>query len=148
MSYVSAYFHCVFGTKDRRPLLSPEIRDRLWPYLGGVANENKIQPLQIGGVADHVHMLISLPPTMPIAKAMQLIKGGSSMWLHETFPDVRLLGWQDKYAAFSVSVSQIEAIIKYIQGQEKHHRKVSFETEFIALLRKHGVRYEERFLWA
>ena len=78
MSYISSYFHCVFSTKERRPLITPELRDRLWPFLGGIARQNKMKAIEIGGVADHVHILISLPSTMPVAKAMQLIKGGSS----------------------------------------------------------------------
>ncbi|HXA45750.1 MAG TPA: IS200/IS605 family transposase, partial [Candidatus Angelobacter sp.] len=78
MSYVSAHFHCVFSTKERRPFITPELRDRLWPFLGGIARQNKMKAVEIGGMPDHVHLLISLPSTMTIAKAMQLIKGGSS----------------------------------------------------------------------
>jgi len=76
MSYVSSYFHCVFSTKERRPLITPELRERLWPFLGGIARQNKMKAVEIGGVEDHVHLLLSLPATMPISKAMQLIKGG------------------------------------------------------------------------
>ena len=84
---------------------------------------------------------------MPIAKAMQLIKGGSSKWVHETFPDQRLFAWQVKYGAFSGSVSQLDRIAKYIESQEEHHRKMSFQDEFIALLRKHNLEYDDRYLW-
>ena len=103
--------------------------------------------LSIGGVADHVHLLLSLPATMPIAKAMQLIKGGSSKWVHETFRDQRQFAWQIKYGAFSVSVSQLETILKYIQNQEQHHRRMSFQDEFVALLQKHKIAYDQRYLW-
>ena len=147
MSYVSLYSHCVFSTKDRRPLITTQLRERLWPFLGGIARENKMKALSIGGVAAHAHLLLSLPATMPIAKAMQLIKGGSSKWVHETFPDQRLFAWQTKYGAFSVSVSQLDRIIKYIETQEEHHRKMSFQEEFIALLKKHNIEYDERYLW-
>ena len=147
VSYVSSYFHCVFSTKDRRPLITAELRERLWPYLGGIARENKMKALAIGGVADHVHLLLSLPATMPIAKAMQLIKGGSSKWVHETFPDQRLFAWQTKYGAFSTSVSQLDGIINYIETQEEHHRKMSFQEEFLALLKKHRIEYDDRYLW-
>ena len=105
MSYVSAYFHCVFSTKERRALIPPTLQERLWPYLGGIARENDVKAIEIGGMPDHIHMLISLSSTMTIAKGMQLIKGGSSKWVHETFPEHRLFGWQVKYGAFSVSVS-------------------------------------------
>ena len=147
VSYVSSYFHCVFSTKDRRPLITAALRERLWPYLGGIARENKMKALAIGGVADHVHLLLSLPATMPIAKAMQLIKGGSSKWVHETFPDQRLFAWQTKYGAFSTSVSQLDGIINYIETQEEHHRKMSFQEEFLALLKKHRIEYDDRYLW-
>jgi putative transposase len=147
MSYVSSYHHCVFSTKDRRPLITTALCGRLWPYLGGIAHQNKMKALEIGGVADHVHILLSLPATVPVAKAVQLIKGGSSKWIHETFPEHRLFAWQEKYGAFSVSVSQLDTIIKYIKGQEEHHRKLTFQEEFLALLRKHRIEFDERYLW-
>jgi REP element-mobilizing transposase RayT len=147
MSYVCTYAHCVFSTKERRPFITPELRERLWPYLGGIARENGIKAVSIGGVADHVHLLLSLPATMPIAKAMQLLKGGSSKWVHETIPDPRLFAWQTKYGAFSVSVSQVDKIVRYNENQEAHHRKMTFQGEFIALLKKHGMNYDERYVW-
>ena len=84
---------------------------------------------------------------MSIAKAMQLIKGGSSKWVHDTFPEHRLFGWQTKYGAFNVSVSQLDKTIEYIRSQEVHHRKLTFQEEFLALLRKHQIPYDERYLW-
>ena len=147
MSYVSSYYHCVFSTKERQPLVPPELQDRLWPYLGGIARQNEMKAIEIGGVADHVHILLSLPSTLAIAKAMQLIKGGSSKWVHESFPEHRLFGWQVKYGAFSVSVSQLDKTIHYIQSQAEHHRKMTFQEEFLALLKKHGIAYDERYLW-
>jgi len=147
MSYVSSYFHCVFSTKERRPLIPPALRDRLWPYVGGIARENDMKAIEIGGMPDHVHILLSLPSTLSIAKALQLIKGGSSKWVHDTFPEHRVFGWQAKYGAFSVSVSQLETIVQYIRGQEEHHRKMSFQEEFLALLKKHQIAYDERYLW-
>jgi REP element-mobilizing transposase RayT len=147
MSYVSSYHHCVFSTKERRPIITAQLRERLWPFLGGIARQNKMRALEIGGVADHVHLLLSTPATMPIAKAMQLIKGGSSKWIHESFPDQRLFAWQEKYGAFSVSVSQLDTIIAYIKNQPEHHRKMTFQEEFEALLEKHKMEYDERYLW-
>ena len=147
MCYVSAYFHCVFSTKERRPLITPALRNRLWPFLGGIARQNKMKAIEIGGVEDHVHILLSLPPTMPISKALQLIKGGSSKWVHETFPEHRLFAWQEKYGAFSVSVSQLDKIVEYIKGQEEHHRKQTFQEEFMSLLKRHRIEYDERYLW-
>jgi REP element-mobilizing transposase RayT len=147
MSYICSYVHCVFSTKDRQPLIHAQLRERLWPYLGGIARENGMSAVSIGGIEDHVHLLLSLPATMPIAKAMQLIKGGSSKWVHDTFADQQFFGWQTKYGAFSVSVSQLERIVKYIENQGSHHRKMSFQEEFQMLLRKHHIQYDERYLW-
>jgi len=147
MSYISSYFHCVFSTKERQRLITPTLRERLWSFLGGIARQNKMKAIEIGGMEDHVHILLSLPSTLSIAKALQLIKGGSSKWVHETFPDHRMFGWQVKYGAFSVSVSQLDTIIQYIKDQKEHHRQMTFQEEFIALLKKHRVEYDERYLW-
>ncbi len=147
MSYVSCYFHCVFSTKERRPFITPELRERLWPFLGGIARQNKMKAIEIGGVEDHIHILLSLPATLPISKALQLIKGGSSKWIHETFPEHRLFAWQEEYGAFSVSVSQLDKTTQYIKGQEEHHRRMTFQEEFLALLKKHRIEYDERYLW-
>jgi len=147
MSYISAHFHCVFSTKERRRLITPELRDRLWPFLGGIARQNKMKAIEIGGVEEHVHILLSLPSTMAISKALQLMKGGSSKWIHENFPEHRLFAWQEEYGAFSVSVSQLDKTIEYIKGQEEHHRKMTFQEEFLALLKKHRIEYDERYLW-
>ena len=147
MSYVSAYFHCVFSTKDRRPFITPELRGRLWPFMGGIARQNDLKAIEIGGTEDHVHMLLSMPASVPIAKAMQLIKGGTSKWVHDTFPELRLFGWQEEYGAFSVSVSQLDVVTRYIRGQAEHHRKLTFREEFLALLKRHRISYDPKYLW-
>lgn len=147
MSYVSSYFHCVFSTKERRPLITPMLRERLWPFIGGIAKQNKVKAIEIGGVNDHVHILLSLPSTMAISKALQLIKGGSSKWIHETFREQRAFAWQEEYGAFSVSVSQLEKTVQYIRKQEIHHRKMTFQEEFLALLKRHRIEFDERYLW-
>ena len=147
MSYVSAHFHCVFSTKERQRLITPGLRERLWPFLGGIARKNKMKAIEVGGVEDHVHLLLSLPSTMAIAKALQLIKGGSSKWIHETFPEQRGFAWQEEYGAFSVSVPQLDKTVEYIKGQEAYHRKMTFQEEFLALLKKHRIEYDERYLW-
>lgn len=143
-SFTSVHIHCVWSTKKREPLLRPKLRDRLWPYLGGIARENKMRALAIGGAADHVHSLVLLPDTMSVAKAVQLLKGNSSKWIHETFPEMRSFEWQEGYGAFSVGVSAIDATIAYIQNQTEHHRKRSFREEFAAMLRKNGFDLDER----
>ena len=128
-------------------MITPTLRERLWPFMGGIARQNKMKALEIGGIEDHVHILLSLPSTMPVSKALQLIKGGSSKWVHETFPEHRLFAWQENYGAFSVSVSQLDAVAQYIRNQQEHHRKATFREEFVALLDKHAIPYDERYLW-
>lgn len=144
-SYTSSLFHCVFSTKNREPHLRPEIRERVWPFIGGIARENGMRALEVGGVGDHAHMLLSLPSTMAVAKAMQVIKAGSSKFVHETF-GMRDFAWQQGYGAFSVSISAVDATIEYIRRQEEHHRKSSFRDEFVAFLEKHGIEYDERYM--
>ena len=106
-SFNSSLFHCVFSTKQRRNTITPDLQERLWPYFGGIARENKMRALSVGGIEDHVHVLLSLPSTMPISKAMQLIKGGSSKWVHDTFPEHHAFAWQEGYGAFSIGVSHV-----------------------------------------
>jgi putative transposase len=128
-------------------MIPPPLQERLWPFLGGIARQHKMKAVEIGGMADHVHILLSLPSTLSIAKALQLIKGGSSNWVHKTFPEHRLFNWPVKYGAFGVSVSQLDKTIRYIKSQEEHHRKMTFQEEFLALLQKHRIAFDERYLW-
>ena len=106
-----------------------------------------MKAVEIGGMPDHIHILLSLPSTLSIAKALQLIKGGSSKWVHDTFPEHRVLGWQLKYGAFEVSVSLLDRTIEYIKNQEEHYHKTSLQEEFLALLKRHRIAYDERYLW-
>ena len=145
-SFVSCLIHCVWATKERRPFLKPELQERLWPYLGGIARENGMKALGVGGVGDHVHMLISLPSTLAIAKAVQLLKGNSSKWMHETFPDQPDFGWQEGYGAFSIGISGVDDTLAYIRNQAAHHRKLTFRDEVAVFLQKHGMEYDERML--
>ena len=145
-SFVSCLIHCVWSTKNREPCLIPDLRERLWPYLGGIAKQNQMKTLAIGGAADHVHILLSLPATLSVAKAMQLLKGNSSKWIRETFPKMRPFAWQEGYGAFSVGISGVDATVTYINNQTEHHRKRSFREESIAMLQKHGFEYEESML--
>jgi putative transposase len=145
-SFNSCLIHCVWSTKNRASFLDSELREHLWPYLGGIARENKMKALAVGGAADHVHILISLPGTLSVAKAIQLLKGNSSKWMHATFPRLAGFAWQDGYGAFSIGVSGIEATAAYIRNQEDHHKKRTFRQEFEAMLHKHRLDYDERML--
>jgi putative transposase len=137
----SCLMHCVWSTHQRAPVLTAAIRERLWPYLGGIAREREMTALAIGGVADHVHMLLSLPATLSVAQAMQLIKGNSSKWLRETFPELlrSKFAWQEGYGAFSIGISGVEDTVHYIRTQEDHHRRSSFREEVESFLKKHGM---------
>ena len=146
-SFVNALFHCVFSTKDRRRTITSDLQERLWPYLGGIARDKGIKALAVGGVEDHVHVLLSLPSTMDIAKAVQLVKGGSSKWVHDTFPEHRAFAWQTGYGAFRIGISQVADTKRYIARQEEHHRTRTFQEEFTAILQKHGIQCDPRHVW-
>lgn len=110
-TYTSSLFHIIFSMQQRTPAILAESRERLWSFIGGIARKNEMKALVIGGTADHVHILLSLPATMALSKAVQLIKGGSSKWVHDTFPNQRRFAWQEGYGAFSVSVSHLAATV-------------------------------------
>ncbi|HWI55971.1 MAG TPA: IS200/IS605 family transposase [Bacillota bacterium] len=138
-SFTSCLMHCVWATRERRPLIQPELELRLWPYLGGVARENKMKVLVVGGVQDHVHVLLSVPSTLSVAKAIQLLKGNSSRWIHDTFKGHWAFEWQEGYGAFSIGISGIEDTKNSIQHQAAHHRKATFKEEVGMFLKKHGM---------
>jgi REP-associated tyrosine transposase len=145
-SFASCLVHCVWSTKNREPYLTPDLRERLWPYLGGIARQNQMKALAIGGASDHVHMLLSLPATLSVAKAMQLLKGNSSKWIREAFPKVHSFAWQEGYGAFSVGVSGVDRTVAYVRNQAEHHRTRSFRQEYAAMLKKHSFPFEESLL--
>jgi REP element-mobilizing transposase RayT len=145
-SFASILVHCVWTTKKREPFLAADLRERLWPYLGGIARENKMKALAVGGASDHVHMLISIPATLSVSKAVQLLKGNSSKWIHETFPNLYAFEWQEGYAAFSIGISAVDATIAYVRNQTEHHRTRTFREELISILRRHGFDHDARML--
>jgi putative transposase len=145
-TYCSALFHCVFSTKERRKAISPQIRERLWAYLGGVARKRGMKALAIGGMEDHVHILLSLPSSMAIAEAIREIKSESSRWMRQEGGSPRF-AWQEGYGAFSVGWAQIDATIAYIARQEEHHRRRDFQAEFLTFLKKHKIEYDPRYIW-
>ena len=146
-TYASLFFHCVFSTKERRPWFTQDVRDRLWPFMGGIAREKGFVAVSVGGTDDHAHMLLSLPTTLAVAKAVQVVKAGSSGWVSRTFPALRDFEWQEGYGAFSISISQKARTVAYIAGQEEHHRRKTFKEEYLGFLTKHGIEYDERYIW-
>jgi putative transposase len=137
-TFCSVLIHYVFSTKNREPWLEPAVRAKLWPYLGAIAKQHGSMPRGIGGVSDHVHLLLSASKNLSRAELARRLKAGSSFWIHETFPDLKGFAWQTGYAAFSVGVSQVADTIAYISSQVAHHRTRSFQEEYISFLRKHG----------
>jgi putative transposase len=120
------------------PSISEELQPRLWAYLGGIARTNDMKALSVGGIADHAHILLSLPPTIAIAKAIQLVKAGSSKWMHEQTRN-RRFDWQEGYGAFSIGASQVAATVRYIENQPSHHKKINVEKEWDMFLKRHAV---------
>ena len=139
--------HAIFSTKDRTPDLSPDLAARLFPYMGGIVRECKGTALIVNGPADHVHLLLSIPATATIADMLRVLKTNSSRWVHEQFAGRKGFGWQTGYGAFTVSGSRSDDVRNYIASQVEHHRRVSFQEEFLTLLRKHGLEYDVRDVW-
>lgn len=145
-TYTNLNYHIIFSTKNREPSLSASVCERLWPYISGIARENGMKALEIGGVSDHVHILLSVPATLSVAKAVQLIKGGSSHWLKSVFPNIERFAWQDGYGAFTVSQSNLESVRGYIRDQEEHHRTKTFADEYQGFLKRHAIVFDEKYL--
>lgn len=147
-TYSQILLHVVFSTKDRMAHITPEIRASLHAYIGGIVRNLGGTALAVGGTADHVHALLHLPPDCHASECVRTIKANASKWIHERWPEQRLFSWQNGYAAFSVSRSNADTVVKYIASQEEHHRNYSFREEFVALLQRHGIPHDERFLWS
>ena len=143
-TYAQNVIHLVFSTKDRRKSIPKEFQARLWSYLVGICKKEGIFVHSIGGMADHLHLLVQIPPSLAVAKAVSAIKANSSRWSNE---QGHKFSWQQGYAAFSVSASIVPTVVRYIQNQELHHRKMSFDIEFLALLKKHGLEYDPNFVF-
>jgi REP element-mobilizing transposase RayT len=139
--------HLVFSTKHRKSWITADITARLYPYMGGIVRAEKGVLYDIGGVEDHVHLYLRWRPDANVSDLMRTVKARSSKWVHETFPALDAFAWQEGYSVFSVSKSQEEAVKKYIAGQVEHHKKEDFKSEFLRLLRAHGVEFDERYVF-
>jgi putative transposase len=146
-SFASMHAHFVFSTKNRVPDIHAEWRPRLHEYIGGILRAKGCVLIAAGGMPDHMHLLVSLARTISIAETVGLVKANASGWIHDTFEAALLFDWQDGYAAFAVSFSDLDAVTAYIANQEEHHRKRDFKAELLALLKKHHLAYDERYLW-
>jgi putative transposase len=146
-SYLSLHYHLVFSTKHREPLLSPAVVPRVYDYIGGITRGLGGQLLVAGGIPDHVHLLVRLGATRAGAEVLRDLKAESSKWIHRNLPDLATFRWQIGYGAFAVSVSNLPDVKAYIENQEEHHRTRTYQQEFVALLDRHGIEYDERYLW-
>ena len=139
--------HLIFSTKQRRSSISADIREDLRAYMGGIVREMNGSALAINGTADHVHLLVRIPPVCSIAEVVRVVKTNSSRWVHQKWPSRRQFGWQTGYGVFSVSESSVTAVEKYIAEQEEHHRRRSFQEEFVQFLKRNKISYDERYIW-
>jgi putative transposase len=145
-THLSLHYHLVFSTKHRRPLIEVTWRERLHAFLGGAIRTCGGVAETVGGTEDHVHLLVGLRATHKLSDVLREIKRSSSRWTHETI-GAHAFAWQEGYGAFTVSALNIAAVRSYIARQEEHHRRKTFQSEYVALLRRSGVEFDERFLW-
>jgi len=145
-THTSLHYHLIFSTKDRVPSIQPNLRARMHAFLGGVIRAHDGVALDVGGTADHVHLVVGLKPTHTVADVLRVLKGDSSKWVHEELA-LQAFAWQEGYGAFTISKSDLASVRRYVQEQEEHHRKRSFQEEYRALLERHGIEFDERYLW-
>jgi putative transposase len=145
-THLCLYYHFVFSTKERRAWIHSSWQERLHGYLGGILRSLGGVAEAVGGVSDHTHILASLKATHRVADVLREIKSGSSQWIHDAIGN-RVFGWQGGYGAFTVCHSDVEAVRRYIRAQEEHHRKVTFQEEYLVLLQQSGIEFDERYLW-
>ena len=140
-------YHLVFSTKNRFPMIKESLTSECHAYLGGIAKKEGCIPLAIGGMPDHVHVILKCEPTLALSDLVRTVKGSSSKWINEHYDVGGRFSWQEGYGAFTVSESQLQATINYVKNQERHHSQQGFQDEYRKLLDKHGVNYDERYLW-
>jgi putative transposase len=141
-TFTQNYYHAVFSTKHRANLIVPELEERLYPFIGGIVRDLRCNLLAINGMPDHVHLLIRYRPDLSHSEMLKQIKGRSSKWVNETFPHLGYFSWQEGYGGFTVSRSSVSVVESYIGSQKEHHKKQDFKTEFLELLRLHGVEFD------
>lgn len=142
-AWTQNFYHTVFSTKQRANLIKPELEARLYPFIGGIARDLRCTLLAINGMPDHVHLLVRYRPDLSHSELLQQVKGRSSKWINDTFPQFAPFGWQEGYGGFSVSKSMVTEVEAYIARQKEHHKSLDFKSEFLSLLRKHGVDFNE-----
>jgi REP element-mobilizing transposase RayT len=146
-TYSQILLHIVFSTKHRKPWITPDIAEHLYPYIGGIVRAEKGALYDIGGVEDHVHLYLRWRLDQSVSDLMRTVKSRSSKWVHDTFPALGQFAWQEGYAVFSVSKSQEDAVKKYIAIQVEHHKMEDFKSELVRMLQLHGIDFEEKYVF-
>jgi REP-associated tyrosine transposase len=146
-SLVKNLIHLVYSTKNRQRWINSSVQENLYAYQAGIFRQWESPALVIGGVEDHVHALFSLSKNLPLIKIVEEVKKGSSKWMKADGGNVREFHWQSGYAAFSVSQSKVVDVRRYIETQADHHRQMSFQEELRALFGRHGIEFDERYVW-
>jgi putative transposase len=146
-TYTNLLYHIVFSTKQRVPLITDELEEELFQYIGGIIRAEGGVQIEIGGVPDHVHIFAKIKPAIAVSEMLAKVKANSSKWMNDHKMKVRKFGWQEGFGAFTVSESQAPAVAEYIRNQKEHHRKQSYQEEYVALLERHGIQYDARYLW-
>ncbi len=141
------FFHLIWSTKERKNLILPKMQENLYAYIGGVIRKTGGCQLEIGGIANHVHLLVELSNPDRFTALIRNAKASSTAWMKKEFSECRAFAWQDGYGSFTVSASQIDRTCEYIKNQEKHHKNRSFESEFIKFLELHKVKYDPRYVF-
>ncbi len=146
-SLVKNYIHIVFSTKYRTPCILPPWEEELHRYLGGICNELGCQSLIVGGYTDHIHILCMLSRKIALMKLVGVVKANSSRWIKQKNPSLKNFRWQDGYGAFSVNPAQVDRVHSYISNQHEHHKQKDFKKEYLALLKKYQVEFDEKYVW-
>ena len=145
MSYHSLYYHIIFSTKNRNTYLDETQLEEMYKYMSGVIKNMKAKLFLINGPSDHVHIALSTNPDISISDCARTIKANTSRWVHERFERLRDFRWQEGYSAFSVSKSNIQSVVNYIENQREHHKTITFEEELKSFLKKHNIEYNSKY---
>ena len=141
------FFHLIWSTKERRNLILPKFQNELYQYIGGVVRNKNCSLLEIGGIANHLHLLVEISNLDHYTSLIRTVKTASTTWIKNTFPGIGFFAWQDGYGSFTVSCSQLDRVREYIKNQEEHHKTESFETEYLKLLKAHQTKFDDRYIF-
>jgi REP element-mobilizing transposase RayT len=142
-AYTQNFYHVVFSTKHRANLITPNLETRLYPFIGGIVRDLRCRLLAVNGMPDHVHLLVLYRPDLSHSELLQQVKGRSSKWINETFPELGRFSWQEGYGGFTVRKSAVPDVEAYIVRQKEHHQRQDFKSEFLDLLRRHGIEFDD-----